>query len=151
MDLSSATKPAPVSAVTAPPRADVVASQGSVKVELPPEKTVQSSQAGDAVLVEIRARTREENGQAAAERHIGTDRQQDQARADQIKNDTLERRLVIEPRSRSIVLEKKDPDTGETVSQLPDEALLKLRIYSRELTDRARQAAEHTHLVERRA
>jgi hypothetical protein len=151
MDFSSATKPAPIGGVNVTPRADVVASQGSVAVELPPEKTVQSSQAGDAVLVEIRARTREENGQAAAERRIGTDRQQDQARADQIKNDTLERRLIIEPRSRSIVLQKKDPDTGETVSQLPDETLLKLRIYSRELTERARQASEASHSIERRA
>jgi len=152
MDFSSATKPAPIGGINITPRADIVASQGSVSVDLPPEKTVQSAQAGDAVLVEIRARTREENGQAAAERRIGTDRQRDQARADEIKSDTVERRLIIEPRTRDIVLETKDRDTGETISQLPDETILKLRIYSRELTDRARQAAASENpSIERRA
>lgn len=151
MDFTSATKPAPISATNVTPRSDVIATRDSVSVDLPPEKTVQSAQAGDAVLLEIRARTREENGQAAAERRIGTDRQQEQIRSEQVRDDTLERRLTIEPRSRSIVLEKKDPDTGETVSQLPDETLLKLRIYSRELIDRARQADEASHSIERTA
>lgn len=152
MDFGSAPRTTPVGGIPVVTRADVVATQGSVGVELPPEKTVQSAQAGEAVLVEIRARTREENGQAAAERRIGTDRQQEQARADQVRNDTLERRLIIEPRTRDIVLETKDPETGETISQLPDETILKLRIYSRELTDRARQAtASESPSVERRA
>lgn len=151
MDFSNATKPAPVSATNVTPRSDIIAARDSVSVDLPPEKTVQSAQAGDAVRLEIRPRTREENGQAAAERRIGTDRQRDQARTEQTRNDSLERRLIIEPRTRDIVIEKTDPDTGETVSQLPDEALLKLRIYSRELTDRARLAAEAHHLVERTA
>ena len=37
---------------------------------------------------------------------------------------------------------RRDRETGETISQLPDETMLKLRIYSRELADRAREAEE---------
>ena len=151
MDFSSATRPAPISATNATPRADILAARNSVPVDLPPEKTVQSAQAGDAVLFEIRTRTREESGEAAAQRRTGADRQQEQLRADQLREGTVERRLVIDTRSRSIVLQEKDPDTGETISQLPDEALLKLRIYSRELTDRARQNSEPSPSVERTA
>jgi uncharacterized FlaG/YvyC family protein len=105
---------------------------------------VQSASAGDAVRVEVRARTREEQNRAAAEQRSANDRQ-DARQADRNVNDTIERRLVIEPRTGSVVLEKKDTETGETISQLPDETMLKLRIYSRELADRAVEADEARH------
>lgn len=151
MDFGNAPRMAAIGSVNLPARSDIVATQGSVSVDLPPEKTVQSASAGDAVRVEIRAQTRDEQNRAAAERRSTSERQ-DARRADQTINDSIERRLVIEPRTRSVVLQKKDTETGETISQLPDETLLKLRIYSRELADRAVEADEaRHHLVERTA
>ena len=64
---------------------------------------------------------------------------------------TIERKLVIDPQTRAIVLQKKDLQTGETISQLPDETLLKLRAYSRELSERAREAEGAHHQIERTA
>ena len=58
---------------------------------------------------------------------------------------------VIDPQTRTIVMQKKDRETGETVSQLPDETLLKLRAYSRELSERAREDQETRRQVEREA
>ena len=133
MDFGNAPKVSPPGGVNVTPRADIVATQGSVGVELPPEKTVQSAQAGEAVRLDIRAQTRDRRSEAQTERRIEAERQsrQDAAAA-------TERRIVIEPQTRAIVLQTTDPETGETISQLPDETLLKLRIYSRELTERAR-------------
>jgi uncharacterized FlaG/YvyC family protein len=65
-------------------------------------------------------------------------------------DETIERKLIIDPQTRAIVLQKKDPQTGETISQLPDETLLKLRAYSRELNERA-EAEEPSHQIERTA
>ncbi|PTM42339.1 hypothetical protein [Bosea sp. 124] len=156
MDFGNAPRTTPVGGPPPVARADVVATQGSVAVELAPEKTVQSAQAGDAVRVDIRAqdrdaRARDAQNRASFERRT-TENQQQQRQADQDLDEVVERRLVIEPRTRAIVLQKKDSQTGETISQLPDETLLKLRIYSRELTERAREADEaRQHYVERTA
>lgn len=146
MDFGSAPRATPVGGIPAVTRADVVATQGSVGVELPPEKTVQSAQAGEAVRLDIRtqdrdARARDAQSRAAFERRTAENQKQ-QRQADQDLDEAVERKLIIEPRTRAIVLQKKDQDTGETISQLPDETLLKLRIYSRELTERAREAAD---------
>ncbi len=146
MDFGTAPRTTPVAGVPIVTRSDVVATQGSVAVELPPEKTVQSAQAGEAVRLDIRtqdrdARARDAQSRAAFERRTAENQKQ-QRQADQDLDEAVERKLIIEPRTRAIVLQKKDQDTGETISQLPDETLLKLRIYSRELTERARDAEE---------
>jgi uncharacterized FlaG/YvyC family protein len=152
MDFGNAPKVAAVGGVNVTARADIVATQGSVSVELPPEKTVQSAQAGDAVRVEVRAQDRDAQNRAAGQRRAAEDRRE-ALRAEQNMRDVIERRLVIEPRTRAIVLQKRDRETGETIEQMPDERLLKLRIYSRELADRAREAAdgESRHYIERTA
>jgi uncharacterized FlaG/YvyC family protein len=145
--------PPRLTAVIGPPpvsRADVTAQAGSVAVELPPEKTVQSASAGAAVNVEVRAETRDAQSRADGERRA-RDNAQNSREAARAADETVERKLIIDPRTRAIVLQKKDPDTGETISQLPDETLLKLRAYSRELSDRAREASEPQHQVERTA
>lgn len=142
-----------VSAVTGAPtvaRADVTAQPGSVAVDLPPEKTVQSASAGDAVHVDVRAQERDARSRAAGERR-GFERAQNSREADKTLDDTVERKLIIDPRTRALVLQKKNRETGETIFQLPDEATLKLRAYSRELTERAREASETPHRVERTA
>ena len=132
MDFGNAPRTTPVGGPPPVARADVGATQGSVAVELAPEKTVQSAQAGDAVRVDIRAEDRDARGRYAQNRasfeRRTTENQQQQRQADQDLDEVVERRLVIEPRTRAIVLQKKDSQTGETISQLPDETLLKLRI-----------------------
>lgn len=156
MDFGSAPRTAPVGGLPLVARSDVVAAQGSVAVELPPEQTVQSVRAGDAVKVDVRsqdrdARARDAQSRAAFEQR-SAERQQHQSRSDEEIGDVFERRLIIEPRTRAVVLQKKDRETGETVFQLPDETLLKLRIYSRELAERARSAEDSSRrLIERTA
>lgn len=151
MDFGNAPKAAPIGGINPTARADVIATQGSVSVELPPEKTVQSAQAGDAVRVDVRAQDRDTESRAAGQRRAAEDRRQ-ALRAQRNASDVIERRLVIDPQTRAVVLQKKNSETGEVISQLPDEALLKLRAYSRELAERAREADEAgQHLVERTA
>lgn len=149
MDFGSASKLAPVGGPPPVSRADVVATQGSVNVELPPEQTVQSAQAGTAVKLELRARDRDAQSRAAFEQRTAVKQQQRQQSEADVKQ-SVDRRLVIEPRTRTVVLEEKDPRTGETIAQLPDETLLKLRIYSRELTERAQDDRDtRRHEIER--
>jgi len=131
-------------------RSDVTAQPGSVAVDLPPEKTVQSASAGAAVNVEVRAEARDAQSRANGERRALFDDQNNRA-ANRTVDESVERKLVIDQKTRTLVLQKKDRDTGETVSQLPDETLLKLRAYSRELSDKAREAEEARRLVERTA
>ncbi|WP_293798271.1 hypothetical protein [uncultured Bosea sp.] len=150
MDFGNAPRLAAVTGAAPVSRADVTAQAGSVAVELPPEKTVQSAPAGSAVNVEVRAETRDAQSRANGERRAQANDQNNRA-ATRTADDTVERKLIIDPQTRAIVLQKKDPHTGETISQLPDEVLLKLRAYSRELTERARESAEAHHQVERTA
>ena len=150
MDFGNA--PRITAATSAPPvtRADVVAQAGSVGVDLPPEKTVQSASAGAAVNVEVRAQTRDAQSRANGERRASAEDRADRA-ANGAADESVERKLVIDPQTRAIVLQKKDMQTGETISQLPDEILLKLRAYARELGERARETEESPHQIERTA
>ena len=150
MDFGNAPRLAAVNGAPPVTRADVTAHAGSVAVDLPPEKTVQSASAGSAVNVEVRAEARDAQSRADGERRAQANDQNNRA-ANRITDETVERKLVIDPQTRAIVLQKKDPHTGETISQLPDETLLKLRAYSRELSDRAREAEEQHHQIERTA
>ena len=141
-----------VAAPGAPPvaRSDVTAQPGSVAVDLPPEKTVQSASAGSAVNVEVRAEDRDARSRANGERRAFVNDQNGRA-ANRTVDETVERKLVIDPQTLTIIMQKKDRETGETVSQLPDETLLKLRAYSRELSERARENQETRRQVEREA
>jgi uncharacterized FlaG/YvyC family protein len=143
MDFGNA--PRIAAATSAPPvtRADVTAQAGGVAVDLAPEKTVQSASAGAAVNVEVRADTRDAQNRADDARRA----QADKAPPEKI----IERKLSIDQETRAVVFQKKDRQTGETISQLPDETLLKLRAYSRELTERAREAEETRHQFEETA
>ena len=150
MDFGNA--PRLAAATAAPPvtRSDVTAHAGSVAVDLPPEKTVQSASAGSAVNVEVRAESRDAQSRADGERRARANAQNNRE-AVRTTDETIERKLIIDPQTRAIVLQKKDPHTGETISQLPDETLLKLRAYSRELSERAREPEEPSHQIERTA
>ena len=144
MDFGNAQKAQPVVGITLAPRADVIATQGSVKVELPPEQTVQSAKAGDAVRVDVRERSpRDAQAERSQECRDDTARQAQPERQQSV-GATIERKLTIEPKTREIVLQKKNLETGETVETVPDEATLKFRRFARELADRTRAAEETT-------
>lgn len=150
MDFGNVPKVAASAGAPAVTRADVTAQSGSVAVDLPPEKTVQSASAGDAVHVDVNAQERDARSRAAGERR-SFEREQISREAGKTLDETVERKLVVDPRTRALVLQKKNRETGETVFQLPDEATLKLRAYARELGERAREAEETRHQVERMA
>jgi hypothetical protein len=158
MDFGNASKLIPLGNNLVVPRSDVLATVGGVAVDLSPEKTVQSAQAGDAVRVDIRQRdARDVRQDDTSDRRSDAEARQDQARRDSDRRaanlqDVIERRLVIDPPTRTVVLQKKNLETGETVQTLPDETTLKLRRYSREIAERARLADDATaRYVERTA
>ena len=157
MDFGNASKLIPLGNNLGVPRSDVLATVGGVAVDLSPEKTVQSAQAGDAVRVDIGQRDQRDLQQDAQDKRIETNRRQDQARRESdiratSLQDVIERRLVIDPPTRTVVLQKTNVETGETVQTLPDEATLKLRRYSREIAERARLAEDATaRYIERTA
>ncbi|GAU83979.1 hypothetical protein [Bosea sp. BIWAKO-01] len=153
MDFGASTRATAVGAYHVTARSDAVATKGSIPVELPAAQTVQSAAAGEAVQLDLQARSEQARRDdamakqnAVADRHAARQREQD-------LRDLIERRIVIEPRTREVVIQKKNRVTGETVSQLPDETLLRLRIYSRELAEKARLSDETSaqHYVERTA
>jgi hypothetical protein len=153
MDFGASTRATAVGAYHVTARSDAAATKGSIPVELPPAQTVQSAGAGEAVQLDLQARSEQaRRDDAAAKRSAMLDDQSARQRERDLR-DVIERRLVIDPRSRTVILQKKNKATGETISQLPDEAILRLRIYSRELAERSRQSDQTAvrHYVERTA
>ena len=147
MDFANTNRPAVVGIHILPPRIDAATTRGAVAVELPPERTVQSAPAGEAVRLDLRqqddAADRDRPEQAAQRKPAEEDAMRREMR------DVIERRLMIDPDTRSVVMQKRDRSTGETVVTVPDEMSLKLRQYSRELTEQERQDAEGPRYVER--
>lgn len=153
MDFGASTRATAVSAYHVTARNDAAATRGSIPVELPAAQTVQSAAAGEAVQLDLQARSEQaRRDDAMAKQSAVSDRQAARQRERNLR-DLIERRIVIEPRTREVVIQKKNRVTGETVWQLPDEALLRLRIYSRELAEQARLADETStrHYIERTA
>jgi uncharacterized FlaG/YvyC family protein len=156
MDFGATPKTFATGAVQATVRTDISVQNGATPVELPPEKTVRSVPAGEPVQLDIRARAEERRSDAQRQQSQQDDTAQqrrfDEQRRQQELRDVIERRLDIEPKTRSVILRKTNRDTGEVVEQLPDETLLKLRIWSREIIERNREAeAPRNHEVERLA
>lgn len=156
MDFGATPKTFATGAVQATIRTDISVQNGATPVELPPEKTVRSVAAGEPVQLDIRARAEERRTDAQRQQSTQDEATQqrrfDEQRRQQELRDVIERRLDIEPKTRSVILRKTNRDTGEVVEQLPDETLLKLRIWSREIIERNRDAeASRSHEVERLA
>ncbi|WP_100959336.1 hypothetical protein [Bosea sp. FBZP-16] len=156
MDFGATPKTFATGAVQATIRTDISVQNGATPLELPPEKTVRSVPAGEPVQLDIRARAEERRSDAQRQQSAQDDTAQqrrfDEQRRQQELRDVIERRLDIEPKTRSVILRKTNRDTGEVVEQLPDETLLKLRIWSREIIERNREAeAPRNHEVERLA
>lgn len=102
---------------TRPARADALQSAGAVTSELPPEAAVQ--QAGEAEPMRFEA-SRERAARAAL---------------DAVVQDMIQRRLEIDPKTREVVFQAVDRETGEVVRQIPEEAMLKIRAYAREMRE----------------
>lgn len=153
MDFGATPKTFATGAVQATVRTDISVQNGATPVELPPEKTVRSVPAGEPVQLDIRARAEERRSDAQRQQSTQDDTTQqrrfDEQRRQQDLRDVIERRLDIDPKTRSVILRKTNRDTGEVVEQLPDETLLKLRIWSREIMERGRDSANQQHEVER--
>lgn len=154
MDFGATPKTFATGAVQATVRTDISVQSGATAVELPPEKTVRSVPAGEPVQLDIRARAEERRSDAQRQQSTQDDTAQqrrfDEQRRQQELRDVIERRLDIDPKTRSVILRKTNRETGETVEQLPDETLLKLRAWSREILERSRETeAPRSHEVER--
>lgn len=156
MDFGATPKTFATGAVQATIRTDISVQNGATPVELPPEKTVRSVPVGEPVRLDIRARAEERRSDAQRQQSAQDDTAQqrrfDEQRRQQELRDVIERRLDIDPKTRSVILRKTNRDTGEVVEQLPDETLLKLRTWSREILERSREAeASRSREVERLA
>lgn len=128
MDTGGIAKPPPT-ALTAPARPDVLHAARGVATELPPEAAVQ--QAGESKAVQL-----DPSRRAAG------------AALDAIVSEFIKRNIEIDPQTRELVFQVVDPENGNIVRQTPDEAILRLRAYIRELRER-NAAEEADHLVEK--
>lgn len=114
MDTGGIAKPPAVTAPTGPARADVLHSARGIATELAPEAAVQ--QTGEAEAM------RYEPGRAAAG-----------AALDATVSEFIKRNIEIDPQTREVVFQVVDRQTGRVLRQTPDEAILRLRAYVREL------------------
>ncbi len=132
MEAGSITKPAPVSTPPASPRVDSLATAGAVKTELAPEASVQQTSVDEAVRFEP---SEDVNRRAALDAAV---------------RDAIERNVKMDPKSREIVFQSVDKRTGEVVRQVPDEALLRLRAYARQLREAESRASDEADAAVRR-
>jgi uncharacterized FlaG/YvyC family protein len=124
METGSITRPSPIPALNAPQRTDTLAAAGAVRTELPPEAAVQQVNEAEPVRFEPTDGARE---RAAVERAL---------------QDVIKRRIEIEPKTREVVYQSVNQETGEVVRQVPDQALLRLRAYAREMREAQERGAE---------
>jgi uncharacterized FlaG/YvyC family protein len=117
MEPGNITKPAVV-AFTAPPRAETLQSAAAVATELAPEAAVQQASKVEAVRFEQSSEL------------------QSRAAIDAAVRDLIKRRLEIDPRTKEVVFQVVNKETGEVVRQIPDEAILKIRAYAKEMRER---------------
>jgi flagellar protein FlaG len=108
-----------LTASNGPPRAENLVPSGAVKTDLAPEAAVQAVKESEAVRFDL------SSGIAS------------RAALDQALRETIARRIEIEPKTREIVHQTVNEETGEVLRQVPDEALLRLRVYSRELREKS--------------
>jgi uncharacterized FlaG/YvyC family protein len=123
MDISGAIRPLPAAAPQPLP-ANVGAQPTAVRTVLPTAATVTATDSSQAVRFD----PKRSNASAAL---------------DEAVRNAIERHLVIDPQTNSLVLKITKESTGEVVRQIPDEVILRLRAYVRELDDkRAASAAQ---------
>jgi flagellar protein FlaG len=131
MDTGSIARAAPISPLNVPHRAETLAAAGAVRTDLPPEAAVQQLAEADAVRFEP------------------SDGAQARAKVDAALRTMIERHIEIDPKTREVVYQIVDSESGEVIRQTPDQALLRLRAYAREMLEQI-EAARTTN-VERLA
>lgn len=114
MELGGIAKP-PVAA--AQPRPEAAVTAGAVRTELPKEAAVQAAPEDPPLRFE------------------GRDDAEARARVALALRDMIDRNTEIDPKTREVVFQQVDRATGEVVRQVPDEALLRLRAYAREMRE----------------
>jgi flagellar protein FlaG len=129
MDTGSIARPIPHPALNAPQRSETYASAGAVKTDLASEAAVQQVRETQAL------------------RFDPTDGAAARATLDQALREAIARRITIDPKTREVVYQTVDRDTGDVLRQVPDEALMRLRAYAREM--REKQEADHGRRVEK--
>jgi uncharacterized FlaG/YvyC family protein len=122
METGNIAKQVAPAAPAAPARVDHLVASGAVKTELAPDAAVQQVEVSPAV------------------RFAPSDRADFSAALDAALRDVVERNIAIDPRTRELVFQAISKETGEVVRQVPDEAILRLRAYAREM--RAAEEAE---------
>ena len=131
MDTGQISKPVAPAAPVTPVRADHLVAAGAVKTELAPEAAVQ--QAGKSPAVEFAARD-------GAHFH---------ASVETALRDVIDRNLLVDPRTRELVFQSVNKETGEVVRQLPDESILRLREYVGKMIDAEERAHNGVRRVEK--
>lgn len=124
MEIGSTIRSSAPPASNAPQRTETFTTAGAAKTELAPEASVQPVAESEAVRVDL---TDGAAARAAVERTL---------------RETIERRIEIDPKTREVVYQTVDRQTGEVVRQVPDQALLRLRAYAREMRERSEEAME---------
>jgi flagellar protein FlaG len=116
METGNISKPV-VPAAPAPARVDHLVAAGAVKTDLAPEAAVQQVESSPAV------------------RFAPSEGADFHASLDASLREVVERNVTIDPRTRELVFQTISKETGEVVRQIPDEAILRLRAYVREMRD----------------
>src|SRR5215212_3245517 len=116
METGNISKPV-APAAPAPARVDYLVAAGAVKTDLAPEAAVQQVESSPAVRF---APSEGADFHASLEASL---------------REVVERNVTIDPRTRELVFQTISKETGEVVRQIPDEAILRLRAYVREMQE----------------
>lgn len=117
MEPGNISKAVPPAAPVAPARVDHLIAAGAVKTQLAPEAAVQQVEKSPAV------------------RFAPSDGADFHASLETALREVVERNIVVDPRTRELVFQTVSKETGEVVRQIPDEAMLRLRAYVREMRE----------------
>ena len=130
METGNIVKPVAPAAPAAPARVELVTA-GAVKTELAPEAAVQQV------------------GKTPAVQFAPSDGADFHATLDSTLRDVVERNIVVDPRTRELVFQTISKETGEVVRQVPDEAILRLRAYVRDLVEAEEHGRDGVRKVEK--
>jgi uncharacterized FlaG/YvyC family protein len=130
MDTGGIAKTPTVTAPTSPPRADVLHSASGVATELAASRAVQQTGESEAVIADAR-------------------RAAPGAALDALFSEFIKRNIEIDPKTREVIFQTVDEETGRVIRQLPDEAMLKLRTYLRELRAAEDKTADLSRRVQK--
>jgi flagellar protein FlaG len=131
METGSIGKPLPAAAPVTPPRTDHLAAAGAVKTELAPEASVQQAEKAQPVRFEPSSGV-----EARAALEVALD-------------NVIERTLEVDSQRREVIYRAVDQETGEVVQQLPDETVLRLRTYLREMRELDQDLSDGVTRVEK--